>query len=191
MGGRDVLFVLGVVALIILILDGKRRSRKRAVAFRPAAVEAVQDRVALLPRESIKPTTQTANQTDTPLPALPAAALAHVLPSHSGSQFGPTLLVQGKVDSGESLAIHGTIEGSVTAREHSVNVAASGRVCHSIEARVISVAGRVTGRLVATDQALLLSSARVNGSIDAKRLKCEAGAWLKVVGSVNAERSHL
>lgn len=185
MVGGDVVFILSVVALIFLILDGKRRIKKRALALQPAAMEAAQDRAAL-PREPITLSIQTSNQTTTPLPALPAAAFDHGHPAHSGSRIGPSLLIKGKVSSGESLAIHGTIEGSVTAKEHGVTVAASGGVSQSIEARVISIAGNVTGRLVATDQALLLSSARVNGSIDAKRLKCEAGAWLKVVVSVTS-----
>jgi cytoskeletal protein CcmA (bactofilin family) len=185
MGGGDVVFILSVVALIILILDGKRRIKKRALALQPAAVEPTQDRAAL-PHESTRLPNQTDNQINPPVPALPVAALAHVLPTQSGSRIGPSLLIKGKVNSGESLAIHGTIEGSVTAKEHGVTVAASGRVSQSIEARVISVAGSVTGRLIATDQAILLASARVNGSVDAKRLKCESGAWLKVAVGATA-----
>ncbi|MDW5375350.1 polymer-forming cytoskeletal protein [Halomonas sp. HP20-15] len=177
------MFILSVVALIVIMLDGKRRIGKRAQAPQPTATDTAQDRAALLPGP-IKLPSPTKSPINVPLPARPAAASPRELPIRAESRIGPSLRIKGKVESREALVIHGSIEGSVTAQAHGVTVTASGRVSQCIEARIISVAGSVTGRLVAADQALLLSSAQVFGSIDAKRLKCETGAWLKATVNI-------
>ncbi|WP_136067608.1 bactofilin family protein [Modicisalibacter radicis] len=188
MGGGDVLFTLGVVALIVILLDGRRRIGKRAPAPRPRAAHTAETR-AVTPREPSESPARTGDRAPVPLPAAPVAAITHELSARPESRIGPSLRIEGKVHSREALVIHGAVEGSVTADKHSVTVSASGRVSQCIEARVISVAGSVTGSLVAGDQALLLSSARVEGRIDAKRLKCEAGAWLKAACSVTSRQA--
>ncbi|WP_407650348.1 bactofilin family protein [Halomonas kalidii] len=58
--------------------------------------------------------------------------------------------MSGDLVSQEPLDIHGTINGSVTARQHGVMVAASGTVTDAIDARRVVVAGRVTGCLHAS-----------------------------------------
>lgn len=184
MGGRDVLFIMSVVALILIMLDGKRRI-KRAVAAQVPARSKTQDLLAS-PSRAAQMQNQTKEPTKASQPALPAVAFIQSLPAPSGSLIGSTLRIEGKVDAQEPLVIRGTIQGDVTAMEHPVTITESGGVSRHIQARAICVAGSVAGRLVATDQAILLASARVSGSIEAKRLKCEAGAWLQAAVSITS-----
>lgn len=185
MGGGDVLFIMGVVTLILIMLDGKRRINKRAAVAQVSPMSKMQHNLAS-PARTAQLLHQTKAPTQTSQPALPAVAITPCLPTSSGSLIGSTLHIEGNVNAREPLVIHGTIAGDVTAMEHPVTITASGSVSCRIQARTICVAGSVAGRLVATDQAILLASARVSGSIEAKRLKCEDGAWLQAAVSITA-----
>ena len=177
MGGADVFFVLSLIALIIIVLDGKRRIKHRAPAAQPSSWR-LQQRQSPSQEASNLPT-QPQNPAKDALPTSPPTETTPCLSASGGSLIGSTLRIDGDVSAHEALVISGAIVGHVTAWEHSVMVNEAGSVSPRIEARTICVAGSVTGQLMATDQAIMLSSARVSGSIDATRLKCESGAWLK------------
>lgn len=178
MGGGDVFFVLSLIALIIIVLDGKRRIKKHTSAAQPSSWR-LQQRQSPSKEASNLPSQPPQHPAKVDLPTSPPTETPQCLPASGGSLIGSTLRIDGDVIAHEALVISGAIVGYVTAWEHSVMVNEAGRVSPRIEARTICVAGSATGQLVATDQAIVLSSARVSGSIDAKRLKCESGAWLK------------
>lgn len=177
MGGADVFFVLGLIALVIIMLDGKRRIKNRASAAQPSSWR-LQQRQSPSKEASNLPN-QPQNPAKVDLPTSPPTETTQCLSASGGSLIGSTLRIDGDVSAHEALVISGAIVGHVTAWEHSVMVNEAGSVSPRIEARTICVAGSATGQLVATDQAIVLSNARVSGSIDAKRLKCESGAWLQ------------
>ncbi|MCK0746097.1 bactofilin family protein [Chromohalobacter nigrandesensis] len=178
MGGGDVFFVLSLIALIIIVLDGKRRIKKRVSAAQPSSWHLQQSQSA--PSEEVPNLpSQPQNPAKVDLPTSPSTETTQCLPASGGSLIGSTLRIDGDVSAHEALVISGAVVGNVTAWEHSVMVNEAGSVSPRIEARTVCVAGSVTGQLVATDQAIVLSSARVSGSIEAKRLKCESGAWLQ------------
>lgn len=185
MGGGDVLFIMSVVTLILIMLDGKRRINKRAVAAQVPPMSKTQHLLAWHSRAA-QQQIQTKEPTLASQPALPAVAITQCSPAPSGSLIGSTLRIEGNVDAQEALVIHGTIQGNVTAMEHPVTITESGSVSRQIQARAICVAGSVAGRLVATDQAILLASACISGSIETKRLKCEAGTWLQAAVSITS-----
>nr|WP_163502592.1 polymer-forming cytoskeletal protein [Halomonas socia] len=178
MGGGDALFIAGVVALILIMLDGKRRMRKRAVANQASPPHASPQHQLAPPVEPATPSLQAEQPAKASLPTVPLVAPTQRLSAPDGSLIGETLRIAGKVHARQPLVIHGTIEGDIEAPEQPVTITETGGVSRRIEARLVSVAGRVEGLLVATDQAILLPSARVSGSIEAKRMKCAKGAWL-------------
>ncbi|MFC0311059.1 polymer-forming cytoskeletal protein [Chromohalobacter canadensis] len=178
MGGGDVFFVLSLIALIIIVLDGKRRIKNRASTAQPSSWR-LQQRQCPPSTEAPNLPNQPQNPAKVDLPTFPPTETTQGLPASGGSLIGSTLRIDGDVSAHEALVISGAIVGHVTAWEHSVMINEAGSVSPRVEARTICVAGSVTGQLVATDQAIVLSSAHVSGSIDAKRLKCESGAWLQ------------
>ncbi|MFC4539242.1 polymer-forming cytoskeletal protein [Chromohalobacter sarecensis] len=168
---------MSLIALIIIVLDGKRRIKKRTSAAQPTSWR-LQQRQSPSKEASNLPS-QSQNPAKVDLPTSPPTETPQCLSASGGSLIGSTLRIDGDVSAHETLVISGAVVGNVTAWEHSVMVNEAGSVSPRIEARTVCVAGSVIGQLVATDQAIVLSNARVSGSIDAKRLKCESGAWLQ------------
>ena len=186
MGGGDALFITGVVALILIMLDGKRRMRKRAVANQASSMPSPAQHQLVAPLKPAMLSHQAAEAAKDNLPTPSKMASTQRVSAPEGSLIGETLHIKGKVSAREALVIHGSIEGEVSAPAQPVTITESGAVSRRIEARLISVAGSIKGRLVATDQAILLPSARVIGSIEAERLKCADGAWLQATVRVTA-----
>lgn len=90
--------------------------------------------------------------------------------------IGSTLVITGAVRADEDLEIHGTVKGQLTVPSHCVEVAPGGRVEADILARDITVLGRVSGRLMATEIVDLRASAQVSGQIAGPRIALEEGA---------------
>jgi len=99
--------------------------------------------------------------------------------SSHGATIGPSITVRGEVSGNEDLLIQGRVEGSVELKEHSVTVGKEGRVKANIEGRIVTVDGEVEGDLHARDQAILRSTAKVQGDITAPRVILEDGATFR------------
>lgn len=93
--------------------------------------------------------------------------------------IGPSITIKGEVSGDEDLLIQGQVEGSVTLELHSVTVGRDGRVKANITARIVTVEGNVEGDLLAQEQIILRSAARVMGDITAPRVVLEDGASFK------------
>jgi cytoskeletal protein CcmA (bactofilin family) len=100
-------------------------------------------------------------------------------PSSERAIIGPSITIKGEVSGDEDLLIQGQVEGSVELDLHSVTVGRDGRVKANITARVVTVEGNVEGDLLAEEQIILRSSARVMGDITAPRVVLEDGASFK------------
>ena len=90
--------------------------------------------------------------------------------------IGRSITIKGEVTGDEDLLIQGRIDGSVDLKQQSVTVGHEGRVKANIIGRVIVVEGEVDGDLLAEDQVLLRSTAKVEGDITAARVVLEDGA---------------
>jgi cytoskeletal protein CcmA (bactofilin family) len=86
------------------------------------------------------------------------------------TRIGPTVFVRGEVSSTNDLEVEGRIEGSVWCEGHAVTISPTARIDGDIVGRDITVAGRVTGTLVATDMVDLRTTAKVQGRIVSPRL---------------------
>lgn len=186
MGGSEWLMALGGLLAVIIVADGRWRIVKR-VRRRPRAEAPAQRALASPASNAPSATTALASAH----PASSASQEPTSLPSTvaPGSLVGASLHISGDLVSQEPLVIHGTINGSVTARQHGVMVAASGTVTDAIDARRVVVAGRVTGSLHAAEAAVLLATAHVDGTIHAGRLSCAAGARLQGAIHTPSQRS--
>src|SRR5690606_32882753 len=90
--------------------------------------------------------------------------------------IGRSISIKGDVTGDEDLVIQGRVEGSVNLQQHSVTIGPEGEVKASVVGRVVTVEGKVEGNIQADEQAILRSSAVVQGDITAPRVVLEDGA---------------
>lgn len=92
------------------------------------------------------------------------------------SMFGKTISIKGEIRSLEDLSIEGRIDGPITCDDGSVVVEPSAEVIGDIIARDITVLGRVTGHLMATDVVDVRKGAVVTGHVMSQRFILNDGA---------------
>ena len=85
----------------------------------------------------------------------------------------------------ENLTVEGTIEGTITLKQHSLQVGKNGRLNADVHAKVIRVEGHVEGNLYAEEQVLVRQSGIVRGNIVSPRVTMEDGCSFK--GSIDME----
>ena len=83
--------------------------------------------------------------------------------------LGKLTSLKGELRASEDLTVEGRIEGPVFCENCSVTLAPSANVTGDIIARDITVFGRITGQLIATDVVDVRSEATVNGQVISKR----------------------
>lgn len=92
------------------------------------------------------------------------------------STLGKTITVKGELRSDEDLTLEGCIEGPVWCEDGAVVLAATAEVTGDIVARDITVFGRVSGQLVATDVVDVRAEATVIGHVVSKRFILDPAA---------------
>lgn len=90
--------------------------------------------------------------------------------------FGPTIAVRGEIRAREDLIIHGRIEGPIFLEQAVLVLAESADVAGDVIAEDITVFGRVTGQLVATEIVDIRAGATVEGRVLAARLVLDPDA---------------
>lgn len=106
-------------------------------------------------------------------------------PTRAQATIGSTIRIKGDVSGDENLTVEGTIEGTVTLKQHSLQVGKSGRLNADAYAKVIRVDGHVEGNLYSEEQVLVKASGVVRGNIIAPRVTMEDGCTFK--GSIDME----
>lgn len=101
--------------------------------------------------------------------------------------IGRTVTVKGEVYAGHDLVVEGRIEGPICCEGGAVTIAGSAEIVGNILARDITVFGRCTGQLVATDVVDVRAGATVAGQIITRRFLLDEGAYF----SGRAEPQHL
>ena len=103
------------------------------------------------------------------------------------SMIGRTIRVNGELRSTEDITVEGRVEGPIRCEGVAVTLAASAEVTGDVFARDITVFGRSSGRLIATDVVDLRARATVTGQILSKRFILNEGAHF----TGRAEPQHL
>jgi cytoskeletal protein CcmA (bactofilin family) len=89
--------------------------------------------------------------------------------------LGSTISVRGELRASEDLTIHGRIDGPIHCEGGAVTVGASADLLGDIIARDVTIFGRASGQIVATDVVDIRDEAVVSGTIVSKRLILNAG----------------
>jgi cytoskeletal protein CcmA (bactofilin family) len=101
------------------------------------------------------------------------------------AMIGPTVVIEGKIVSGENLLVEGSVSGSISAKGHEVTVGAAGKLKADISAKVVRVEGSVQGDISGVEKVIISKTGNVLGNIDAPRVTLEDGAKFK--GSIEMD----
>jgi len=101
-----------------------------------------------------------------------AGAATRSLPSTIGMHTH----VRGEVIADVDLIVEGTVVGDMDLPGHALTIAEGGSVTGTVFARLVDVAGTVSGSITASDRVELLPSARVSAEVSAPRVVMADGA---------------
>jgi len=99
--------------------------------------------------------------------------------------IGPTVVIEGKIVSGEDLIIEGNVSGSITAKGNEITVGSAGKCNADISAKVVRIEGSVQGDISGVEKVIISKTGNVLGNIDAPRVTLEDGAKFK--GSIEMD----
>ena len=102
------------------------------------------------------------------------------------AHIGKSVLVKGELSGSEDLYLDGEVEGSIELKDHSLVVGPHGRVRAHINARDVTVHGKVDGNVKGTERVELKKSAVLVGDIFTQRIIIEDGAFFK--GAIDIQK---
>jgi len=113
-------------------------------------------------------------------PAPPATAAAAPAPAPAGATtvLGARLKIVGDVSGDEDLVVNGKLEGKIRV-DRKVTVNAGAEVEGDVQAKSVTIGGRVHGQVMASERAELLSTGRVQGNVHAPRIVMAEGAQIQ------------
>jgi len=97
--------------------------------------------------------------------------------------IGEGISISGDVTANSNLKVDGRIEGRSVQSSNDVEISESGKVTASIIAKVVKIAGEVTGDVGGSEKVIISRSGKVQGNIIAPRVQLEDGALFK--GSID------
>jgi cytoskeletal protein CcmA (bactofilin family) len=95
------------------------------------------------------------------------------------STLGRTIVVTGELRASENITLEGRIDGPIWCEGHAVTLSPDSEVTGDVIARDITVMGRVTGQLIATDVVDVRPMAVVSGKVLSRRFILHEGADFK------------
>ena len=99
------------------------------------------------------------------------------------AMIGKGISISGDVRADSNLRVEGVVEGRGVQSAHDVEVAETGRVTANISAKVVRIAGEVSGDIAGSEKVVIARSGRVQGNIVAPRVQLEDGALFR--GSID------
>ncbi len=126
------------------------------------------------------------NEQDDELAAYPASSVGPGNDkSASEGRVGKTIVIRGELTGEEDLTIEGRVEGKINLPKHQLLVGQDGNVSAEVQAKTVTITGRMEGNLNATERVVVQESGSLVGDIRAPRVVIEDGAKFK--GSVDMD----
>jgi len=122
-------------------------------------------------------------QVTQPPPSISPAPVAATAAAEKATMIGRGISIAGDVTADTNLKVEGVIEGRTIESSHDVEIGESGKVTASITAKVVRIAGQVTGDISGSEKVLISKSGRVQGNVTAPRVQLEDGALFR--GSID------
>jgi cytoskeletal protein CcmA (bactofilin family) len=99
-------------------------------------------------------------------------------PSSAGTEFGPTVKIDGEIEGDENVTINGRLEGMLNLKKDLV-VGPSGHVIAEIHANAVIIHGSVNGNVVADTKVEITSNGKLDGNIKSPKIQIHEGAHFK------------
>jgi cytoskeletal protein CcmA (bactofilin family) len=94
------------------------------------------------------------------------------------ANIGKSLRIKGDVEGDEDTVIEGRVEGRVTLKNHHLTVGANGEVQGEVSGKQVTVVGRVTGNVIASERIDVRETGQVQGDVISPRLSVAEGALI-------------
>jgi cytoskeletal protein CcmA (bactofilin family) len=95
------------------------------------------------------------------------------------AHIGKSVVIKGELSGSEDLFVDGTVEGTVELPANALVIGPNGQARASVNAKSVTVQGKVDGNIRATERVELRKSAVITGDIAAQRIAIEEGAFFK------------
>jgi len=95
------------------------------------------------------------------------------------AHIGKSVTIKGELSGSEDLYIDGKVEGSIELKGNNLTIGPNGQVHANVNAKNVTVQGKLDGNIRATEHTQLRSSAVTVGDITSQRLSIEDGAYFK------------
>lgn len=101
--------------------------------------------------------------------------------------IGKSVSIKGELTGDEDLTIEGRVEGKVELREHNLVIGPHGEITAEVNAKNVTINGRVKGNVFAGELVEVKATGSLVGNIESARLSIADGAHFK--GSVNLRKT--
>src|SRR5262249_15833822 len=95
------------------------------------------------------------------------------------AHIGKSVIIKGELTGSEDLYIDGQVEGTIELRSNSLTIGPNGQVKAHVNAKGVTVQGKLEGNINASQRAELRKSAIAVGDITTQRVSIEEGAYFK------------
>jgi cytoskeletal protein CcmA (bactofilin family) len=102
------------------------------------------------------------------------------------AHIGKSVVIKGELSGSEDLYVDGAVEGAIQLQGNDLVIGPNGHVHADVNAKGVTIQGKLEGNIRASDRAELRKSAVVLGDIVTQRIAIEDGAYLK--GKVEIHR---
>jgi cytoskeletal protein CcmA (bactofilin family) len=93
--------------------------------------------------------------------------------------IGENITIEGTVHAKEDIIMEGRIKGTLEAKSHRITIGPKGHIEADVDAEDVVISGKMTGSIVAHNKVHITKEADFTGSIMAKRIAIEDGAYIK------------
>src|SRR5271155_457932 len=111
--------------------------------------------------------------------AVPKTPAPPATSGRGGASISQGIKIKGEVTGSEDLYVDGHVEGKLNLSNGTLTVGPNGIVKADVDAREVTVGGRVEGNITGRDKVHLLSTGQVSGEVRTERLAIEDGATLR------------
>ena len=94
------------------------------------------------------------------------------------ANIGKSISIKGDVLGEEDTVIEGRVEGRIELKNHHLTIGANGDVQGEVSAKQVTIVGRVSGNVVASERIELRDSGRLEGDLNTPRLLVQEGSQI-------------
>ncbi len=94
------------------------------------------------------------------------------------ANIGKSISIKGDVLGDEDTVIEGRVEGRIELKNHHLTIGPNGNVQGEISAKQVTIVGRVSGNVVASERIELRDTGRIEGDLATPRLLVQEGSQM-------------